>query len=495
MQPRLAPIPRRIAGGRIAALFGACLAANAFLAASVCAQEPSLEGDWRAGSVSVRVEVTSWGPDCGPRPMSSQRAGGAVSIKPISGGSDLVLTGAVELSTARCWSDNPTLQRLSSQRSADQWKMTCRTSDRDARAEHGIYDLRVRDSDTLERRSVSRYDWQLNASQCKAVVTETQRLSRVRTTPTDETERESEPGDTPCTPGTAQRIRITPRSAQLQPGESLRLRARVLDAAGCDVSSAIDWRLYGPDAARATLRDGIFETPASAAEAEGRFEVTAQVGSVRETSRITVRSIDLSDLIAERGEPLRPPAATASRGRAAGISAESHSDDEGRGLGWLLGLGALAVVCALGFMLRQQRRMARELMAEPLSPLGAPALAHEPSAEFIRTDGSRTTNATDARQTRRARPEDRAERPVGRPAEDVLVSTTPLICPECRRGYAGPETQCPTDGTALVPYDQYRALHEGEARSQVRKCPTCGDAYPADRQFCGKDGAPLNSPE
>lgn len=454
---------------------------------SLHAQGPDFSGEWRAGSASVRVEVSSWGPDCGPRPASSQRPGGTVTIRPTTGGRDLSLTGAITLTTAQCWSDNPTLQRLSSQRSSDQWKLTCRTSDRDARGEHGIYSLRVHDADTLERRSVSRYDWQLNASQCKAVVTETQRLTRVHAPPAPERAQD----DGACTPGTPDQLRLTPRAAQLQPGESLRLRARVVDADGCAVPAEVTWRLAGPGAARASLRGGLFETPRNAAEAEGLFDVTAEVGSLQDTSRVTVRSIDLSDLIAERVETDRTPTATASRGRAASIRAENGDDETSHGVGWLLGAGALAVLSALIWMVRQQRRMGRDIAGEHPVPLASQD-GHTPSAPLPRPTAPEMPRQgeAEAKQPRRPSPRE-AHTPRSTPPASGVAS---LICPTCRRGFSGRETQCPTDGAALIPYEAFRAKHQVDVRAQVRACPTCGAQFPADRLFCGKDGTRLAPP-
>lgn len=466
------------------------------LPGAVVLAEGEYEGMWETGPTRVSVSVQSWGEDCGTRPRSAIRpAGGAVRITQ-SGHHLIIHSRGRALRSDGCWSPNPALRRASSSFLDGVWNTLCHTPPDDPKSETGEYTLRLEGNDKLQYKDVSRYNWELKESTCVATIITTQTLTRVRgeaakseKTPTpppevaveepDEEAKAPEPekSDRTCQPGAPARLVLQPKRAEIEPGQRVCFRARVVDGSGCTVpGQAIEWSLGHAPGLRGALQDGCFRAASSAAEAEGQFRVVASSAGLRSQALISVKPIDLSDLIAkrieggavsgfaekERSEP--EPEKKKEQEESATLGVEVQKSGASNAL-----LVAFAAVSALGiaavlFAIRLRRRSRSSGLEQGAFEDEAEALA---KAEAPAAPGSTPPSATTA-------------------------TNEQWICPVCRRGYSREKGVCPRDGTALVPYEQFIEQHKARQDSSKKmRCPKCGEIFPATVAFCGKDGTPL----
>jgi RNA polymerase subunit RPABC4/transcription elongation factor Spt4 len=518
------------------ALVAASLSAVGAPLATVRADGP-YEGTWRAGPMRIDVTIESWGPDCGQQPRSvTSREGGTVRVEQL--GDHLVFRGPRVLRTDECWSENRAIRKVSSSAQAGAWRTLCRTAPGDSRGETGTYTVRASGGDTLELRDSSEYDWSLNQSVCKAKLTTTQTLTRVRDVPvtappppppTDE-------GPAGCRPGAPAKLTLRPPRVVIEPGERVCFRARLADAAGCAIAGAtIAWLLERPASRTGELSDGCFQA-AEGPAALGDFAVIATSGGLRDRAVVSVRTRDLSDLVARRGEVGMLGAltggGTASTEDATGLRASTGGADRGPALLWpLLGLSAALFLLGLGglALVRGRRKRGAAGSSEDGVDLDEGGAGERPAS------ANRTPPGVQAQGFARATPTATAAgnaaagtpvasvRPPARPPRNCPVchrempgdtafcpydgatlvsapSTAPVapsqakICPTCRRGYPPEARFCPADADELIPYALWAARgREAVAGEKPRICPKCGTRYPSAIRFCGKDGAALET--
>ncbi|MBN8616920.1 MAG: hypothetical protein J0L92_40430, partial [Deltaproteobacteria bacterium] len=260
------------------------------------------EGDWRQGPMSIDVRVETWGPDCGPRPQSSTVPGrGTVAVT--QDGDHLSFGG--RRSTRGCWSDNRAVRVVSSRVQSGSWQILCRTPADDPRRETGTYTLRASGNERIELRDETDYDWTLNESHCTAHVTTTQTFERTGSgsspPPTTTTTRPpptttTEPPEPACTPGAPARVTVRPGSADAAIGDRVCFTGRVVDAAGCWVrGSSVEISVASGDVG--ALRGGCVEVARA-----GEATIVGRSGSLEGRATLRAVSMDLSGLIARRGE-------------------------------------------------------------------------------------------------------------------------------------------------------------------------------------------------
>jgi len=426
------------------------------------AAQADLGGTWRAGSLSIRYAVTTWGPDCGPRPPAqTSESGGVVQVA--QHGDDLSFTGAVRWTTNTCASETPGLMRVASSYSNGNWTTRCQTPNGHAHPERGVYRLTTAADGSLHYTETTNWNWALRASTCVATRTATRNFTRptpdVETPPVVAMNEPPEP--TPhCTPGPAARISLRPREAALEPGGRQCFRAQVVDDAGCALNDRrVDLQMSPGSEARGRLEARCFVAAATAAEAEGVVELSASSQDLRATAQVRIAPTDLTGLRAQGGSGRSLTGnGTAETQGASGVSARVGD----AGVPWLpiaIGAAILVLLLALGIaLLLMRRRPTPKHAPEPMFESDEPA--HQPPPEPV-----------------------------------AAVATTPqenLICPVCRRGYPAGSRFCPNDSELLITYADYRA--RTEPRGQERICPQCGTRYPAETTFCGKDGSSLGSP-
>lgn len=438
---------------------GALLAALACLAAAPVRADGPYEGQWREGAMNIRVDLQSWGGDCGPRPQSTTVPGGG-TFRISQSGDQLTFHLRQSRTTRSCWSENRAVRRVSSTHQAGTWRIVCRTPAEDSRGETGTYTIQAIGEDTLQFRDQSRYDWQLNESRCQANIVTTQTFTRISggSAPTKVAEPERPER---CTPGDPARIVLRPSEAEVPLSGEQCFTARVVDARGCTVRRA---SLSVADGDPGRIEGSCYRAPDEA----GAARVVASGGGLRAEARVTVRAMDLSDLIARRTESgsvgSGVPEEDASSQTAARVS--TGAPDEGPSLLWPA-LAILAALLLVGVAIVLLRRR-------------APGPARKRKTSIAGLPGIEI-------------PEDEPE---PEPATAAAPSSPPspredMICPTCRRGYPPGTDRCPHDDSALMLYRDFAAGRTPEGATKENVCPVCGERYPSNVTFCGKDGATL----
>ena len=168
----------------------------AFLCPIVADAQDRFSGDWTMTSVSMKVDVDSWGANCGSKPKAySSNNERLVTITTI-GGHLIIEKGQVR--TDRCGSPNPKIQTALSRRTDRRWKRECQTAKNDPKFESGAYTLTAVNDNRLEYTATSRFAWTLKGDECLVHSTEKRVFIRVQQAP-------PEPSETP-TLGTVQPI-------------------------------------------------------------------------------------------------------------------------------------------------------------------------------------------------------------------------------------------------------------------------------------------------
>lgn len=497
-------IPRDV--GYPPVLMRSSIALVIWLLPALAAAEGPYEGTWRAGPLEIRNEIGSWGADCPQRlPATQTQPGGDVRIT--QSGDQLTFSGAVRGGTNRCWSDQPSLRRVSSTFQDGRWTAICRTPSDDAQAETGTYTWRASGDSTLTYEETTRWDWRLNTSHCIATRTARRTLTRVGAAPveTPPTTMEPEPEPERCTPGAPARIRVNTLDP-IGPGERACVRPRVVDAAGCTVPNApIEVSLEGD--ARGRLEGRCFI--AASAGSEGTYRLAVSSGALRETVQVRVETEDLTDLTARRlreagGAQTGPQSAEAEG--ASGVAARALAGDPGA-LAWLGGGVALLVIAGIVVLVLARkkpapvpvrdeedppRRVTAPGAAAAAAPMAAGPMAAAVAASAAPPPPTRKLCPTCGRETEGKEfcPHDGARL---LDPEDPKLRAQGMICPSCRRGYAADVRTCSHDGDELLPYAMFVARQKSAAPGPKKVCPKCGTTYDAETTFCGKDGSPLQT--
>jgi hypothetical protein len=428
------------------------------------------EGDWRPGPMRIEVAIDSWGSDCPAQPHSSTTPGGGV-VHVTQSGDDLSFPGGH--TTHDCWSENPAVSRVSRTFSNGTWRIVCRTPPDDARSETGTYTLHATTADTIEFRDATTYDWTLNGSHCTARLTTTQTFERVSAAPPPPSSTVTPPPSTTvptpaCTPGAPARVAIRPGSTDVPPGGRVCFTARVVDANGCAVPGGAAPSFELTSGTGGEIHGSCFS---AASSASGAFVVTARAGELSGTANVTVRVLDLSDLIARRTEAggVTGSEETATSGSEARVAARADTPSGGMP-GWAIGAsiaGVLLVIVAVIGLLTRGRKKPKKKVDDDSSFATAPTAVAPVSSPMPAAPMPATA--------------------VPEPAP----STEAKICPICRRGYAADVGVCPKDHEPLVPYAEF--VQRKEQSAPQHTCPKCGTSYPAHVKFCGKDGSVLGS--
>jgi hypothetical protein len=483
-----------------------------------------LTGVWRAGSTQIDVAVESWGEDCGPRPQSSRSGGGGIVNVEQSAGQLVIHGRGQDIRSDACWSRNPSMKRQVASFVNSTWTTRCKTGANDPREEQGTYTLKIGGQDMLTYQDVSRYNWSLNQSKCVATFTTIQTLTRrntkadaqaalaekekptqvatapVKIEPAKATPPPPDPEEkekTGCLAGAPHRVTLRPRSAEIEVGERVCFKPRIVDKADCLIrDEAVNWSLSHSKALRGTLVNGCFTAAETAAEAEGDFKVVATLGPLRAEAKVSVHPVDLSALIAKRFgggaltgfEDTAPlPAAPKSVTRVATRNEPAPSTTSPRRLiGIALGIAATALALAALWLSRRKPATAAAEASVPSSVPPPPLPSRAPVAHTRAEVVPATPLAVPAPvQAFVVAPD--SERPMssGPPPSE------PWICPKCRVGYPAQQQTCPKDGTALMPYVEFARSRKRTEEEKKKRCPKCGSVFPSHASFCAEDGTPL----
>lgn len=469
--PRRRPPPAD--GGRpthlvpVLGLLWVCLAASSARAADLP------PGAFTLAAGGTQVDVSSWGPDCGPRPTDQRDAGGAAydltaagALTAPRGAPPLFAPGVCRAATG--------LPDLAEQRAGDIYR--CRARAGAARQVEGRVSLKAPDPNTIEVRHQFTYDWRLKGSHCAVKVQGRWRLTR--STPLTAPDAAAPP--TRCAaPGPPAALDAKgSRRRAVKTGGRIALAVRAQDAAGCPVAQTPTF-----EASEGAISDaGVLDV--RGVEAGRTITVTARLADQAVEFQVrVVGDADYSALAAEtpalvEGE-LAPLPPQAGAGVGAGSAAPTDEGDLTTRVLLALFIGFAIVAVGLGLWVTLRTVRARratlfddDAMARLDAASRGPAGADPVPAE----DDALTAQAT---------------APLGSGGS----SGPPRWCPTCERSFGDETRFCPFDGTTLEevtggPLDAAApAVATGRARERV--CPECGRHYPEDVLFCGVDGARL----
>jgi hypothetical protein len=129
---------------------------------------PTLAGRWSASALRTSWNIGDWGPACGPQPSGGGAAGGMVNIS--EQGRELTISGAGRTySTAQCWEQFPGLRLTSHSASARGWRNVCKTSLGDSRQATVITTITATD-DSIVLEETGQYQFVIQDQNCTASV-------------------------------------------------------------------------------------------------------------------------------------------------------------------------------------------------------------------------------------------------------------------------------------------------------------------------------------
>jgi hypothetical protein len=352
-------------------------------------------------------------------------------------------------------------------------------------------------------------------------------------TATAEPKPTSEPKPNACaSPGDPSRLEVRPSKKLLKTGESFDFRAVVLDEKGCATRTPTTWKLSG-ESKGITVDDNGKVTVADDA-AEGIVEIVATAAGKDAKVTIEVSSpAHYDDLLAKSGlnaSGENDSAATAVLGGSAVGAGEGRVEDRARGRRFVfLGIvgGVLVILAIVAVVMMRRSKRAKDLereveerhearVQEALDRKrkreeehAAQQRAHDESvraAESARRLASEQAAAiAAANAAARAAASAAPQQPV-KTAEPALKTAAPtaidMTCPRCGKTQKSPIAFCPHDGTKLeaakgegaVAYPAPAAMARAAAASPAKRgkiCPTCGDRFDANADYCAKDGTHL----
>jgi hypothetical protein len=499
--------------------------------AQIPAPQPNaLSGVWRAGSTQIDVAVESWGEDCGPPPQSSRSGGGGIVNIEQSAGQLVIHGRGQDIRSDACWSRNPSMKRQSATFANNVWTTKCKTAANDPREESGTYTLRMTGADSLTYQDVSRYNWALNQSRCVATFTTVQTLTRKGATDNAKAQAakpvpaekaavapEPEEKEKVCTPGAPARMLIRPRKAEIEVGQRVCFKARVVDDADCVVKDQnVQWSLTHSKALRGTLQNGCFTAADTAAEAEGEFKILATLGQVHSEATVSVHPVDLSALIAKRlgggaltgfeeSAPLEAAPKSVTR-VATRREAEPSAASPRKLVGIALGIAATALALAALWLSRRKPAsdVPATVTATPIANAGGRPIAASPGGQGPKRRVEAASGPT-------AITVDDPPRADGKPAaSNVPSSIPPPLPPRAQTPHnrvevaAAPPPPPPAKtiihggpapaaaALSSVAQELNRPISSGPPPSgEAWICPKCRVGYPAQQQTCPKDGTPL----
>lgn len=480
--------------------------------------EGTLDGNWTMTFKGMEVDTPSWGPDCGPKPKPyRQQLKRPVTVKETNG--QLIVVGGGTRTDA-CGSVNPKVRTVSTSRLPSKWRRVCETGSDDPRFERGVYTVEANGSDTLVYTAESKFDWTLKGNHCVANVKETRRFAR-ETKASSSGEAPAAPKTSTGTgddgpendaipplgcerPGPPKWVTLSPKRARLGPSQTVCFEATVRDEKGCSLDVTPKWSVSqkGNPVPGLVSHAGCFRSGATAADAEGKYTVTARAGGRSAVAEVDVVFGDLDGLLAARLEPLddmpsagaQPTAAkTAAVSSTVGNdgnrpttaaplqrrppfgepSVQTSTADSGMGFTIVLLLLFVLLGAATGGVVfyilrgrsRQHEAETREFDAWPediaRSDSGFEVRNNSEVIDHIAQRSNSVVLSMKCNTCGRMYESDAQYCPHDQSA--LVASVAPadvteagMICPACNRGYDTDARYCPHDAERLIPYTEWR---------------------------------------
>ncbi|MFS8071357.1 MAG: hypothetical protein ACMG6S_33725, partial [Byssovorax sp.] len=250
--------------------------------------------------------------------------------------------------------------------------------------------------------------------------------------------------------GEPARLEVHPARKLLRAGDRFAFRAAVLDAEGCPTGARPTWSLAaGPIAARASI-DAAGTLAVEAGADEGKLEVVASILGKSVTVPVEVASADHYDaLLAARGvegasddDAAVAVIATGTIGGRTAVADDLARERKTTFLAIVVGLSL--VLGFVGLVLVRRGRRSEPAVEAPEEGEGG-ALREEGQSEGESSSGS-----------------------------DSAAEVPPV-----------PPAKLPPPPAKIAPAAPRKAASRGKI------CPTCGERYPSEAVFCGKDATSL----
>ena len=433
----------------------------------------TLNGTWSASPLSESWSVSDWGEACGPKPTGRGSGGGSVRIQ--EQGGELSISGAGRaFSTAECWEQMPGLARTSHSASGGgrAWTTRCSSSANDPR--HAAVVTRIQASDTaISLSETGQYQFLIHDTNCTATATRSRSYSLVKregeeapaasasasaAPPVATAAPKPAPEPKPsakCVAGSAgepARLEVHPARKLLRAGERFVFRAAVLDGEGCSTGARPTWAIApGPISAKATI-DAAGTLVVEAGADEGKLEVVASILGKSVTVPVEVTSAEHYDALlaagrdgaGDDGDAAVAVIATGTIGGRTAVADDKARERKTTFLAIVVGLSL--VLGFVGLVLARRGRKTEAAVA------GGPPVNGGGDEEV---------------------PVCGAEAPDG---EGPAVADVPS---------AIPAVVTPPDAAKPAQIAPRKAASKGKI------CPTCGERYPGEAVFCGKDATSL----
>ena len=377
-------------------------------------------GAWAAGyrvtSARVGVTVTTWGPDCGPRPQDEHPpTGGAYQLQ-----ADGALTpegGGLRLFDDKACAALTQQRDLTVERTWD--TLRCRSPEGAGKVITATLHRVQAGPGLLQVAHDIRYVWTLKGSTCDVTIAGRYELEdpAQRPAPVSAGPDCSEPGE----PARLEMVGPVHRAAPDQ--GRVRFQVRVLDAAGCEAPGDLTWT----STAGRVSPDGVLDLQGTTPS--GPIGVSAHVDTLEAKFTVEVaqteadyQSLTVTDpTLAHGALPSLPP----QKGEALVGDAGPIDRDEPTRARLVTALFVALVLVATGAAVWVAARAARR------RPSRAEALLDDHAREVL--ERSAAAKAAKAAQA-------------GKPAQPARSA---LICPKCGTQYPADAVFCGTDGTRL----------------------------------------------
>jgi hypothetical protein len=423
---------------------------------------PTLSGSWTASALSESWSVSEWGDACGPKPAPQGAGGGSVQIREQGGELSIVGAGRA-FSTSQCWEQMPGVARSSHSASGNGrfWRTRCTSGPNDSRRTAITTSISATDS-TITLNETGDYTFTINATNCHASVTRSRSFSLVRRDGDTPPAASAAPSATPppapapapapaaeprtarCTgsAGEPARLEVHPSKKLLRAGDKFTFRAVVVDADGCPTGTRPTWLVSaGPLAAKASIDAAGTLTVAADAD-EGKLEVSASVAGKGVVVQVEVATPEHYDAMLglgglnDAGEAEQPAVAVIAAGTIGGRTATAQDAARERKVAFVAIVGAVAALLAFAGLVVVRRG------AKPLEPIeGDEPVPSEPMSGPTSGDPPAEPAAAAL-----------GEQPVGTSVEAPRPAKKPRgkICPTCGERYPNEATYCGKDATMLV---------------------------------------------
>jgi hypothetical protein len=517
----------------------------------------SIDGNYRQSALREDVSVSQWQDSCGPAPKS-QSSGGGETISVRTEGDEIVLVGGNRAYRSNeCYEPLPGLARDAHSRdpSGKSWRTRCSSPKNDPRRavlqtsvtvsdgridlyETGKYEVTVSDGHcTADVKRMRSYT--LIAKEAAPVTTATAIATATATTIVSAVEPFTKPLN--CqNPGPAAKLDVKPARKLVRPGDTFQIRARIVDAAGCPLTTGAGEPSWSLSESLGVHVDTHGKVRVDETASSGTTEVVVSANSKRAVVLVETTTpekyeelLKIGGLNAE-GEATLGSSITLEGKEEREVQAFDQGRTRRRWFGGVIGALSLSLLALYGVLAQRARRKAEAVKTAAFErykeDMHAAEAAQQAQTEVHRAQMNAHLASVAARDAKvnaqKAKAARASETP---PLVQPIVSSRKLACPVCTKEFAPPFQHCPNDGAKLVDENAAADATSGHAfcpicargfsastrvcpehreelvpalpkasavdavvaERKAKICPTCGERSAGVSAFCGRDGTPL----